>query len=81
MVIFGCMLSWLSISTSSDDCVHFELEAPDFSFAEETIRDMEECSRMWSLYEEWLQGFTEKAKEDWITFRYGSSLELLTGAV
>ncbi|XP_056467776.1 cytoplasmic dynein 2 heavy chain 1 isoform X1 [Gadus chalcogrammus] len=52
-----------------DDCVHFELEAPDFSFAEETIRDMEECSRMWSLYEEWLQGFTEKAKEDWITFR------------
>ncbi|CAL8361611.1 unnamed protein product [Merluccius merluccius] len=52
-----------------EDCGHFELEAPDFSLAEETIRDMEQCSQMWSLYEEWLQGFTEKAQEDWITFR------------
>ena len=58
------------ISPLSEDCGHFELEAPDFSFAEDTIRDMEQCSGMWSLYEEWLQGFTEKAKEDWITFRY-----------
>ncbi|KAJ3590899.1 hypothetical protein NHX12_008847 [Muraenolepis orangiensis] len=52
-----------------EDCGHFQLEAPDFSLAEETIRDMETCSQMWSLYEEWLQGFTEKAQEDWITFR------------
>uniref|UniRef100_A0A667ZZ86 Dynein cytoplasmic 2 heavy chain 1 n=1 Tax=Myripristis murdjan TaxID=586833 RepID=A0A667ZZ86_9TELE len=52
-----------------EDCAHFQLEAPDFSLAEETVRDMEECSQMWSLYEEWQQGFTEKAKEDWITFR------------
>ncbi|XP_071781183.2 cytoplasmic dynein 2 heavy chain 1 [Centroberyx gerrardi] len=52
-----------------EDCAHFDLEAPDFSLAEETIRDMEECSQMWSLYEEWQQGFTEKAQEDWITFR------------
>lgn len=26
---------------------------------------------MWGLYEEWQQGFTEKAQEDWITFRWG----------
>ncbi|KAF7666054.1 hypothetical protein LDENG_00118150 [Lucifuga dentata] len=52
-----------------DDCASFDLEAPDFSLAEETKRDMEECSQMWSLYEEWQQGFTEKAQEDWITFR------------
>ncbi|KAM4627347.1 cytoplasmic dynein 2 heavy chain 1 [Polymixia lowei] len=52
-----------------EDCAHFGLEAPDLSLAEETMRDMEECSQMWSLYEEWQQGFTEKAQEDWITFR------------
>ncbi|XP_029026743.1 cytoplasmic dynein 2 heavy chain 1 isoform X2 [Betta splendens] len=52
-----------------EDCTYFDLETPDFSLAEETKRDMEECSQMWSLYEEWQQGFTEKAEEDWITFR------------
>ncbi|KAF0030538.1 hypothetical protein F2P81_017269 [Scophthalmus maximus] len=52
-----------------EDCGYFDLEAPDFSLAEETKRDMEECSKMWSLYEEWQQGFTEMAQEDWITFR------------
>uniref|UniRef100_A0A673Y6D4 Dynein cytoplasmic 2 heavy chain 1 n=1 Tax=Salmo trutta TaxID=8032 RepID=A0A673Y6D4_SALTR len=52
-----------------EDCRHFELEAPNFSLAEETIRDMEEYGQMWSLYEDWQEGFQEKAKEDWITFR------------
>ncbi|KAF3692878.1 Cytoplasmic dynein 2 heavy chain 1 [Channa argus] len=52
-----------------EDCVYFHLEAPDFSLAEETKRDMEEYSQMWGLYEEWQKGFREKAKEDWITFR------------
>ncbi|XP_040902456.1 cytoplasmic dynein 2 heavy chain 1 [Toxotes jaculatrix] len=52
-----------------EDCAYFDLEAPDFSLAEETKRDMEEYSQMWGLYEEWQQGFTEKAQEDWITFR------------
>ncbi|XP_008299945.1 cytoplasmic dynein 2 heavy chain 1 [Stegastes partitus] len=52
-----------------EDCVYFELDAPDFSLAVETKRDMEEVSQMWGLYEEWQQGFTEKAQEDWITFR------------
>ncbi|XP_041850617.1 cytoplasmic dynein 2 heavy chain 1 [Melanotaenia boesemani] len=52
-----------------EDCTYFDLEPPDFSLAEETKRDMEECSQMWGLYEEWQQGFTEKAQEDWITFR------------
>ncbi|XP_051252504.1 cytoplasmic dynein 2 heavy chain 1 isoform X6 [Dicentrarchus labrax] len=52
-----------------EDCTYFDLEAPDFSLAEETKRDMEQYSQMWGLYEEWQQGFTEKAQEDWITFR------------
>lgn len=52
-----------------EDCTYFELEPPDFSLAEETKQDMEECSQMWGLYEEWQQGFTEKAQEDWISFR------------
>ncbi|XP_038123892.1 cytoplasmic dynein 2 heavy chain 1 [Cyprinodon tularosa] len=52
-----------------EDCTHFNLEPPDFSLAEETKRDMDEHSQMWGLYEEWHQGFTEKAQEDWITFR------------
>ncbi|KAM9359311.1 cytoplasmic dynein 2 heavy chain 1 isoform 6-T6 [Symphorus nematophorus] len=52
-----------------EDCTYFDLETPDFSLAEETKRDMEEYSQMWGLYEEWQQGFTEKAQEDWITFR------------
>ncbi|CAG6004611.1 unnamed protein product [Menidia menidia] len=52
-----------------EDSSYFDLEPPDFSLAEETKRDMEEYSQMWGLYEEWQQGFTEKAHEDWITFR------------
>uniref|UniRef100_A0A3Q3WZD5 Cytoplasmic dynein 2 heavy chain 1 n=1 Tax=Mola mola TaxID=94237 RepID=A0A3Q3WZD5_MOLML len=52
-----------------EDCTYFDLEAPDFSLAEETKRDMEDYSQMWSLYEEWQEGFTEKAQQDWITFR------------
>lgn len=30
---------------------------------------MEDHSQMWTLYEEWQEGFTEKAQQDWITFR------------
>lgn len=30
---------------------------------------MEELGQMWGLYEEWQQGFAEKADQDWITFR------------
>ncbi|KAI1893942.1 hypothetical protein AGOR_G00128840 [Albula goreensis] len=52
-----------------EDCRHFDLDAPDFSLALETIKDMEEFSQMWSLYEEFQEGFQDKAKEDWITFR------------
>ncbi|KAM3616881.1 uncharacterized protein V6R79_025341 [Siganus canaliculatus] len=52
-----------------EDCTYFNLEAPDLSLAEETKRDLEDYSQMWGLYEEWQQGFTEKAQEDWITFR------------
>uniref|UniRef100_A0A3Q0T4R8 Cytoplasmic dynein 2 heavy chain 1 n=1 Tax=Amphilophus citrinellus TaxID=61819 RepID=A0A3Q0T4R8_AMPCI len=52
-----------------EDCTYFNLEPPTFYLAEETKRDMEECSQMWGLYEEWHQGFSEKAQEDWITFR------------
>ncbi|XP_075905861.1 cytoplasmic dynein 2 heavy chain 1 [Nelusetta ayraudi] len=52
-----------------EDCTCFDLETPDFSLAEEIKRDMEELGQMWGLYEEWQQGFTEKADQDWITFR------------
>ncbi|XP_034023634.1 cytoplasmic dynein 2 heavy chain 1 [Thalassophryne amazonica] len=52
-----------------EDCSYFDLEVPDFSLAEEAKRDLEEYSHMWSLYDEWQQGFKEKAQEDWITFR------------
>uniref|UniRef100_A0A672FSM8 Cytoplasmic dynein 2 heavy chain 1 n=1 Tax=Salarias fasciatus TaxID=181472 RepID=A0A672FSM8_SALFA len=52
-----------------EDCSCFDLEAPDFFLADETKTDLEEFGQMWGLYEEWQQGFTEKAQEDWITFR------------
>ncbi|KAL2095874.1 hypothetical protein ACEWY4_008022 [Coilia grayii] len=52
-----------------EDCRHFELDPPDFSEAAEVVRDMEEFSQMWSLYEDFQEGFQACAKEDWITFR------------
>ncbi|XP_028817493.1 cytoplasmic dynein 2 heavy chain 1 isoform X3 [Denticeps clupeoides] len=52
-----------------DECQHFNLETPDFSLALKTIQDIEEFSEMWSLYEEFQEGFQNSAKEDWITFR------------
>ncbi|KAM9321467.1 cytoplasmic dynein 2 heavy chain 1 [Gastrophryne carolinensis] len=52
-----------------EDCLHFDLEAPDFSLADEIRIDIEQCTNTWSLYEEFYQGFNEKAREDWISFR------------
>ncbi|XP_063807614.1 cytoplasmic dynein 2 heavy chain 1 isoform X2 [Pseudophryne corroboree] len=52
-----------------EDCLHFDMEAPDFSLADEIRIDIEGCTRTWSLYEEFYQGFNEKAREDWISFR------------
>ncbi|KAM9801492.1 cytoplasmic dynein 2 heavy chain 1 [Neosynchiropus ocellatus] len=52
-----------------EDCAFFDLEVPEFPAAQEVKTDMEECSEMWGLYEEWHLGFAEKAQEDWITFR------------
>ncbi|XP_051782842.1 cytoplasmic dynein 2 heavy chain 1 isoform X2 [Erpetoichthys calabaricus] len=52
-----------------EDCHHFDLEEPDFSLADEIGKDIQDLSVMWSFYEEFQNGFTEKTKEDWITFR------------
>ncbi|CAH2225380.1 cytoplasmic dynein 2 heavy chain 1 [Pelobates cultripes] len=64
-----------------EDCLHFDLEAPDFSLADEIRKDIEGCSNTWSLYEEFHTGLNERAKEDWISFRtkyYGFEEYLLT---
>ncbi|XP_054598719.1 cytoplasmic dynein 2 heavy chain 1 isoform X1 [Nothobranchius furzeri] len=52
-----------------EDSAYFGVEPPDLSLAQEIKADMEETSQMWGLYEEWQQGFSEKAQQDWITFR------------
>ncbi|MGH0159576.1 UNVERIFIED_CONTAM: hypothetical protein FKN15_075087 [Acipenser sinensis] len=52
-----------------EDCHHFELEQPDFALADSILRDIEDFSVTWSLYEEFQEGFLEMTKEDWITFR------------
>ncbi|XP_053561557.1 cytoplasmic dynein 2 heavy chain 1 [Bombina bombina] len=64
-----------------EDCMHFGLEAPDFFLADEIRIDIEGYTKTWSLYEEFYQGFNEKAGEDWISFRskcYGFEEFLLT---
>ncbi|KFP28061.1 Cytoplasmic dynein 2 heavy chain 1, partial [Colius striatus] len=52
-----------------EECHHFKLEEPDFSLSKVVCQDIENCAEVWTLYEEFYQGFQEKAKEDWITFR------------
>ncbi|KAG8452968.1 hypothetical protein GDO86_004684 [Hymenochirus boettgeri] len=52
-----------------EDCLHFGMEAPDFFLADEIRIDIEDCTKNWALYEEFYQGFNEKAKEDWISYR------------
>ncbi|KAJ7398962.1 hypothetical protein BTVI_119896 [Pitangus sulphuratus] len=52
-----------------EECRHFKLEEPDFSLSEVVSQDIMSCAEVWALYEEFYQGFQEKAKEDWITFR------------
>ncbi|XP_018422828.1 PREDICTED: cytoplasmic dynein 2 heavy chain 1 [Nanorana parkeri] len=52
-----------------EDCLHFELETPDFSTAEDIRLDIDGCIKTWSLYEEFYQEFNEKSREDWISFR------------
>lgn len=59
-----------AVILSSEDCARFNLDTPDFSLAEETNRDLNEYRQVWDLYEVWQQGFTEKAQQDWIVFRY-----------
>lgn len=58
------------ISLFSEECHHFKLEEPDFSLSKVVCQDIKSCAEVWALYEEFYQGFQEKAKEDWITFRY-----------
>uniref|UniRef100_A0A8C0I8A9 Cytoplasmic dynein 2 heavy chain 1 n=1 Tax=Bubo bubo TaxID=30461 RepID=A0A8C0I8A9_BUBBB len=52
-----------------EECHHFKLEEPDFSLSKVVCQDIKSCAEVWALYEEFHQGFQEKAKEDWITFR------------
>ncbi|KAK2517344.1 Dync2h1 [Columba guinea] len=52
-----------------EECHHFKLEEPDFSLSKVVCQDIKSCAEVWELYEEFYQGFQEKAKEDWITFR------------
>ncbi|XP_068037518.1 cytoplasmic dynein 2 heavy chain 1 isoform X5 [Anomalospiza imberbis] len=52
-----------------EECHHFKLEEPDLSLSEIVSQDIQSCAEVWALYEEFYQGFQEKAKEDWITFR------------
>ncbi|XP_072467338.1 cytoplasmic dynein 2 heavy chain 1 isoform X1 [Notamacropus eugenii] len=52
-----------------DDCHHFGIDEPNFAMAYSISKDIETCAQLWSLYEEFHQGFQEKAVEDWITFR------------
>uniref|UniRef100_A0A8C5IE70 DYHC2 protein n=1 Tax=Junco hyemalis TaxID=40217 RepID=A0A8C5IE70_JUNHY len=52
-----------------EECRHFKLEEPDLSLSEAVSQDIQSCADVWALYEEFYQGFQEKAKEDWITFR------------
>ncbi|KAL8191062.1 UNVERIFIED_CONTAM: Cytoplasmic dynein 2 heavy chain 1, partial [Gekko kuhli] len=52
-----------------NDCRHFELEEPDFLLSDEVRRDIDSCAEVWTLYEQFYEGFQEKANEDWITFR------------
>uniref|UniRef100_A0A8C0VSF5 Dynein heavy chain tail domain-containing protein n=1 Tax=Cyanistes caeruleus TaxID=156563 RepID=A0A8C0VSF5_CYACU len=52
-----------------EECHNFKLEEPDLSLSEAVSQDIQSCAEVWALYEEFYQGFQEKAKEDWITFR------------
>ncbi|XP_075274100.1 cytoplasmic dynein 2 heavy chain 1 isoform X3 [Opisthocomus hoazin] len=52
-----------------EECHHFKLEEPDFSLSKVVCQDIKSCAEVWALYEEFYQGFQEKAREDWITFR------------
>ncbi|XP_073719558.1 cytoplasmic dynein 2 heavy chain 1 [Misgurnus anguillicaudatus] len=52
-----------------EDCEHFSLNSPDVSLAIDTLRNLEECSVMWELYEEFQKGLSENAEQDWISFR------------
>ncbi|XP_059389924.1 dynein cytoplasmic 2 heavy chain 1 isoform X4 [Carassius carassius] len=52
-----------------EDCEHFNLSPPDVSLATDTLRDLQECSEMWELYEQFQQGLDEHAEQDWISFR------------
>ncbi|NXA12552.1 DYHC2 protein, partial [Sapayoa aenigma] len=52
-----------------EECHHFKLEEPDFPLSEVVSQDIKSYAEVWALYEEFYQGFQEKAREDWITFR------------
>ncbi|TRY83670.1 hypothetical protein DNTS_027964 [Danionella cerebrum] len=52
-----------------EDCEHFNLRSPDVSLAVDTLRDLQECSEMWELYQEFDSGLEDIAQQDWISFR------------
>ncbi|KAI5098641.1 cytoplasmic dynein 2 heavy chain 1, partial [Silurus meridionalis] len=52
-----------------EDCEHFGLDIPDTSLALDTLHDLQRCSEMWSLYEEFQNTLNTSAQQDWISFR------------
>ena len=53
------------------------MEIPDFEIATELKQDMAAFEAMWGLYDSFNNGLEELAKEDWISFRYGVSLNIV----
>lgn len=63
----------MCVCVCREDCEHFGLDVPDMSLASDTLHDLQRCSDMWSLYEEFQNTLNTSAQQDWISFRYTHS--------
>ncbi|XP_069679211.1 cytoplasmic dynein 2 heavy chain 1 isoform X2 [Periplaneta americana] len=52
-----------------EDCSHFGIDNPEFSFFEEIESDLKKHESMWSLFDEFNTGIEDMSKEEWIVFR------------
>ena len=54
----------------SFECKHFGLQEPEFPLADELKSDIEQYESNWILFEQFNNGLSDLAKEDWISFRF-----------
>ena len=52
------------------DCHHFGMSEPDIPLLSQLREDIDSCSAMWAMYDEFSTQLRQLSEQDWLSFRY-----------